>query len=472
MSGRRVLLLGGAALLTLVLAFGCSLLPKDDSGTGAGWYIKLRIQALAAKGITVDELDVTGMVIEVLGPGEDVLQSIDWKASDGSQEYLVAVPQPGEYGLKVTHFGEREGVPVQATESAAFEIRAMKITVIDIVPGGIGLIRVTPGGSIVTTLAGTTGAVGSEDGIGTAARFCYPYGITCDGTNLFVADEGSCTIRKIVISTGEVTTLAGTAGAIGSDDGTGAEARFNYPDGLVTDGTNLWVTDWGNHTIRKIVIVTGVVTTLAGTPGAIGSDDGTGAEARFNGPAGITTSGANLYVTDWGNYTIRKIVISTGEVTTLAGTAGAIGSDDGTGAEARFNGPGGITTDGVNLYVTDNHTIRKILISTGEVTTLAGTTGAIGSDDGTGVEARFNAPSDVTTDGANLYVADKLNRTIRKVVIPTWVVTTIAGMAGVTGSDDGFGAEARFLRPTRITTDGARLYVVDSYNQTIRVVTK
>ena len=82
------------------------------------------------------------MAIEVLGPGEDVLQSIDWKKADGSQEYLVAVPQPGEYGLEVTHFGERDGVPVQAKESAAFEIRAMKITVIDIVPGGIGLIWV------------------------------------------------------------------------------------------------------------------------------------------------------------------------------------------------------------------------------------------------------------------------------------------------------------------------------------------
>jgi hypothetical protein len=143
MSGRKALSLGGVVLLMLVLALGCSLLPKEDAAEGDGWYIKLQIQApAAAKGITVDELDVTGMLIEVMGPGEDVLLSIDWEALEGSQEYLVALPQPGEYRLEVTHFADREGVPVQAEESAAFQIRAMKITVIDLVPGGIGLIWV------------------------------------------------------------------------------------------------------------------------------------------------------------------------------------------------------------------------------------------------------------------------------------------------------------------------------------------
>jgi len=281
----------------------------------------------------------------------------------------------------------------------------------------LGVIDVTPGGSIVTTLAGTPGAAGSDDGTGAAARFWFPCGITTDGTNLFVADQGNCTIRKIVIATRLVTTLAGMPGVIGSDDGTGAEARFNCPDGITTDGSNLYVVDWADHTIRKVVIATGVVTTLAGA-------------------------------------------------------AGVSGSDDGTGTEARFGGPMGITTDGANLYVTDNHTIRKIVIATGVVTTIAGTAGVSGSNDGTGAEARFNAPTGITTDGANLYVADKLNRTIRKVVIPTRVVTTIAGMAGVIGSDDGIGAAARFSRPVRITTDGASLYVADARNNTIRVVTK
>jgi hypothetical protein len=119
----------------------------------------------------------------------------------------------------------------------------------------------------------------------------------------------------------------------------------------------------GNNTIRKIVISTGAVTTLAGGSASTpGSADGTGRAARFYSPWGITTDGTNLFVTDDRNYTIRKIVIATGAVTTLVGSAGTPGSADGTGSAARFNFPTGITTDGINLFVADNgnNTIREI----------------------------------------------------------------------------------------------------------------
>ncbi len=214
----------------------------------------------------------------------------------------------------------------------------------------------------VTTPVGTAGISGSTDGTGTAARFNTPIGITTDGTNLYVADFNNHTIRKIVISSGVVTTLAGTAGSAGSTDGTGLAAMFSWPQGITTDGTNLYVADFNNHTIRQIVISSGVVTTLAGLAGSAGSTDGTGTAARFSTPAGITTDGTNLYVADTGNHTIRKIVISSGVVTTLAGLAGSLGSTDGTGSAARLNNPIGITTDGTNLYVVDrsNHTIRRI----------------------------------------------------------------------------------------------------------------
>jgi hypothetical protein len=158
----------------------------------------------------------------------------------------------------------------------------------------------------VTTIAGSAGASGSADGTGTAARFYHPFGITTDGTNLYVTDHSNSTIRKIVISTGVVTTIAGSAGAIGSADGTGTAATFNYPIGITTDGTTLYVTDSGNNRIRKIGISTGAVTTLAGGI-ANGSADGTGAAAIFNYPTGITRDGTNLYVTDTDNNTIRKI---------------------------------------------------------------------------------------------------------------------------------------------------------------------
>jgi hypothetical protein len=208
----------------------------------------------------------------------------------------------------------------------------------------------------VSTFAGIPPNV---DGIGTAAKFQYPYGVTSDGTNLYVADSNNHSIRQIVIATGEVTTLAGT-GSVGYTDGTGTAAAFYSPTGITNDGTNLYVADGNSHTIRQIVIATGVVTTLAGTAGTTGSTDATGAAASFNSPSGITTDGTNLYVVDRNNQIIRQVVIATGVVTTLAGTAGTTGSTDDTGTAALFNYPRGITTDGTNLYVTDgfNQTIR------------------------------------------------------------------------------------------------------------------
>jgi len=131
----------------------------------------------------------------------------------------------------------------------------------------------------VTTVAGT-GSTGSANGTGTSASFYNPAGITRDGTNLYVADHNNHLIRKIVISTGAVTTVAGT-GSQGSADGTGTSASFYRPTGITTDGTNLYVADYDNHLIRKIVISTGAVTTLAGT-GSSGSANGTGTSASFN----------------------------------------------------------------------------------------------------------------------------------------------------------------------------------------------
>ncbi len=326
--------------------------------------------------------------------------------------------------------------------------------------------------AVVSTLTGSPSQVGWADGTGAAARFYYPAGITTDGTNLYVADSSTSVIRKIVISTGEVTTLAGTSQVYGSDDGTGAAALFYTPYGITTDGANLYVADSGNHTIRKIVIATGAVTTLAGAAGSPGWADGTGAEARFDFPYGITTDGTNLYVADSTNRVIRKIVIATGAVTTLAGTAGSSGWSDGTGPMACFSVPAAVTSDGTYLYVVDsgNHTIRKIVISTGEVTTLAGTGGVSGSTDGTGAAALFNTPYGITMDGTNLYIADSGNFTVRKIVISTGAVTTLAGTAGVHGPVDGTGAAASFYSPWGITTDGIDLYVTDYLNSTIRKI--
>ena len=170
------------------------------------------------------------------------------------------------------------------------------------------------------------GQVGSADGVGAAARFYQPDGIASDKAgNLYVADTVSSTIRKIVIATRVVTTLAGVAGQFGAADGTGAAANFDYPDGVDADGAgNLYVADTGNGTIRRIAVATGAVTTLAGTAGQLGSADGMGGDARFNYPHGIASDGAgNLYVA--GGNTIRKVAIATATVSTPIGSPDRVG---------------------------------------------------------------------------------------------------------------------------------------------------
>jgi hypothetical protein len=331
-------------------------------------------------------------------------------------------------------------------------------------------ITVNPPHNLVSTIAGVAGASGSADGTGSASRFNGPAGICVDGNgNLYVSDIWNHTIRKITPS-GVVSTLAGLAGVSGSSDGIGAAARFNGPLGVAVDGVgNLYVADESNHSIRKITSL-GVVTTLAG--GVVGSSDGQGTAARFADPRGVAVDGVgNIYVTDGANNTIRKIIPS-GYVSTLAGTSGISGSNDGIGIAASFNGPSGIVVDGSgNIFVSDNlTTIRKITPS-GLVTTFAGTAGMKGSSNGTGSSANFNNLSLLALDSSgNIYVADTLNDTIRQVT-PSAVVTTIAGMPGVVDSADGAGNAARFSWPLGVAVSGSGIiYVSDTRNYTIRKI--
>ncbi len=325
---------------------------------------------------------------------------------------------------------------------------------------------------VVTTLAGTGTAL-SSDGTGTGAGFNQPNGITSDGTYLYLTDTGGAKIRKIEISTGVVTTIAGSGTQV-SADGTGLSASFNSPNGITTDKVNLYVADVTGNCIRKIVIATGVVTTIAGS-GTGSHVDANGTSATFLQPQGITTDGTNLYVAEAGNNCIRKIVISTGEVTTFAGTTGTTsGNSNGTGTAALFYQPCGMVTDGTYLYVADmgNNCIRKILLATAEVSTLAGSTanpGDSGYIDATGTVARFNGTYGITTDRVNLYVTDTNGYRVRKVVIATGQVTTVAG-SGIAASTDGTGTSASFKNPAGITTDGYFLFVPEYLGYKIRMI--
>ena len=279
------------------------------------------------------------------------------------------------------------------------------------------------------------GMAGSNDGTGASAQFNVPIGIVkgTDG-NLYVADQQNHRIRKITPA-GVVTTFVGN-GTCAIFDGMGTAARVCFPTAIASDAAgNLYLADYGNNAIRKITLA-GEVTTIAGN-GLCGSSDGTGSVARFCTPAGITvdTSG-DLYVADTGNQIIRKILMPFGTVTPIAGTVGPpgppCGGMDGIGTAAVFCNPSGIAMDAAgNLYVSDtqNHAIRKITPSL-VVSTFAGVLGSAGSADGTGAAARFNIPFGLAVDPANnLYVGDTTNSTVRKIT-PAAAVSTVVGTAG------------------------------------------
>jgi sugar lactone lactonase YvrE len=269
-------------------------------------------------------------------------------------------------------------------------------------------------------------------------------------------------------------TFAGRPGLKGYTNGPGSKAQFRLPNSIAIDHAgNIYVADTANDVIRKIT-PDGVVSTLAGSVKGRGSANGKGPKAQFWAPFGIAVDAAgNVFVADTANNTIRKITPD-GNVTTLAGEAGKLGSADGTGSAARFRNPWGVAVDSAgNVFVADmsNDTIRKINPA-GQVFTYAGQPGESGNTDGFGNGARFNHPFAVAADSAgNVYVSDTANNAIRKIALDH-VVTTLAGLSGNAGNTDGNGGDARFWNPQGLTVDSAgNIYVADTDNNLIREIT-
>lgn len=266
--------------------------------------------------------------------------------------------------------------------------------------------KITPAG-VVTTLAGSTD--GYADGMGAAAKFSGPNSLAVDAAgNVYVADGGNHRIRKITPA-GMVSTLAGD----------GYTSTLYQPLGVAVDAAgNVYVADTDNSRICK-VSTSGVMTVLAGSAtggtGSAGYADGVGTAAKFNVPNGVVVDASgNVYVTDAGNHLIRKITPG-GSVSTLAGSTQ--GYADGTGAVARFENLSGPCIDAAgNIYAADigSNRIRKIT-PTGVVSTVAG--GAtMGYVDGPVATALFQYPYAIAVDAAgNIYVADVDNNVIRKI---------------------------------------------------------
>ncbi|MGE0133429.1 MAG: RHS repeat-associated core domain-containing protein [Blastocatellales bacterium] len=330
-----------------------------------------------------------------------------------------------------------------------------------------------PASSTVSTLAGSAGNPGFSDGTGSAARFRNLAGIAAGPNNvIYVADAGNHSIRAVDAS-GVVTTVAG-AGIPGFYDDQGTFAEFNNPQGVAVDSSgNIYVADTGNHSIRKID-TSGNVTTLAGD-GTSGFVNDTGSAARFNSPRGVAIDTlGRIYVADTGNHAVRQIDAN-GAVTTVAGD-GTTGSNN--SPNARFNGLAGITADGDQIYVyvadTNNHRIRR-LDQVDTVITLAGLDR--GFKDGTAAESRFADPVGVAVDGAgHIIVAETTNSLVREIDPARAIngdpnaVYTLAG-TGERGSTDGAGNIAKFNKPSgvAVTTSGA-VIVADTGGNTLRKI--
>jgi len=328
-------------------------------------------------------------------------------------------------------------------------------------------------GVTVSTLTGD-GHRGYRDGPAAQARFDGPCGVAVDGQgSIYIVELLGNRVRRITAG-GTVSTLAGT-GAPGYADGPGSTAQFSGPASLdVDDRGNVVVADSANHCIR-VIDPEGMVSTLAGV-GEAGYRDGPAAQAQFDRPTGVAVDTAGVvYVADLGNNRIRAISPD-GMVTTLAGS-GERGFEDGLPDQAQFDGPFRLTVDGDgNIYVVDgvwmerrgNRAVRRIAPD-GTVTTLA-VSGRPGLADGAAAEAGFRLLGDVAMDATgNLYVADSINQRIR-VITPQGLVYTLAGN-GMTGHADGAGPEAAFFWPDGIALDGAgRLYVTELLGNRIRVI--
>jgi hypothetical protein len=342
------------------------------------------------------------------------------------------------------------------------------------------LIYATSFAQNITTVAGGLG--GGIPAINTS--IFHPYGIAFDSSgNMYIADASNNRIRKVSASTGIITTIAGNGTqGYGGDGGAATSASINNPTGVAVDGSgNIYIADFYNNRIRKVTISTGIISTVAGngTQG-YGGDGSAGTSANLNYPSEVAVDGlGNIYISDAGNHRIRKVSASTGNISTVAGNGTAAYGGDGSAAtSANLANPFGVALDvSGNIYIADvgNNRIRKVSASTGIISTVAGNgIATYGGDGSIATSANLNNPRGVLVDGlGNIYIADGDNNKIRKVSASTGIINTVAGNGTLGYGGDGSAATSASLYfPARVAVDDSgNIYIADANNCRIRKVT-
>jgi sugar lactone lactonase YvrE len=276
----------------------------------------------------------------------------------------------------------------------------------------------------ITTFAGTgVAGSGGDGGPATSAQLNSPRGLAVDSGNLYIADSVNNRVRKVDLATGTITTFAGTGVAgFSGDGGPATAAQLNGPAGVVVASGSLYIADFTGNRVRRVDLATGTITTFAGTGVAgFSGDGGPAAAAQLNTPRFLAVASGNLYITDSGNHRVRKVDLATGIITTFAGTGvAAFGGDGGPATAAQLNVPLGVAADAGNLYIADvlNNRIRRIDLATGTITTCAGSAaGGFAGDGGPATAAELKVPYGVAVDPGNqyLYIADTGNNRVRRV---------------------------------------------------------
>ena len=327
----------------------------------------------------------------------------------------------------------------------------------------------------ITTIAGNgTQGYSGDGGPATSALVSDVIGPALDGAgNLYFADPGNNRIRKVTVSTGIITTIAGngTEGFSG-DGGAATSAELDSPYGVAVDSSgNVYIADSFNNRVRVVTASTGVISTLAGNgTGGFSGDGGAAANAEFNTPVAIAVNiSGNVYVADTNNSRVRMVTASTGIITTVAGNGmEAYSGDGGLATSAALNQPLGLALDRAgNLYIADtqNSRIRLVTTSSGTITTVAGNgTDGFAGDGGAATSAELNIPSGVAADGSgNIYIVDANNYRIREVLAASGDIVTVAGNGtiGYTG-DGGLATSAAFEGATGIAVgEGNEFYITD-----------